>query len=155
MTNQINDWDVMQSGYNDEQLYPEPKQFNLTIEQMRQILDNAPDGAQMWRNMDSVCSPNEILYYAWFGGALLVFDEGLWGKSIYHTGKEYILDQLEMLSDLQKYLDQYTTSKPKQQLEVLDMHDVPCTTQVYELPIQPNFPKAILDAERKCGANHG
>lgn len=23
MTNQINDWDVMQSGYGDEQLYPE------------------------------------------------------------------------------------------------------------------------------------
>lgn len=64
MTNQINDWDVMQSGYSDEQLYP-------------------------------------------------------------------------------------------QQLEVLDMHDVPCTTKVLDLPIQPNFPQAILDAERKCGANHG
>ena len=58
MTNQINDWDVMQSGYSEKQLYP-------------------------------------------------------------------------------------------QQLEVLDMHDVPCTTRVYELPIQPNFPQAILDAERK------
>lgn len=74
---------------------------NLTIEQMREIVDGAPEGAHLWRDMDSICSPNEILYYAWFGGALLVFEEGKgWIKSIYHDGSEYILDQLQELNNL-------------------------------------------------------
>ncbi|WP_407412474.1 hypothetical protein [Acinetobacter sp.] len=30
------------------------------------------------------------------------------------------------------YSDEQLYPKPKQELEVLEMHDVPCTTQVYE-----------------------
>lgn len=75
--------------------------MNLTIEEMREIVDGAPELAHYWRDMDSVCSPNEISYYAWFGGALLVFEDGEgWIKSIYHDGYEYILDQLQELKDL-------------------------------------------------------
>lgn len=79
--------------------------MNLTIEQMRKIVDGAPEGSEYWRDMDSVCSPNEILYYRWFAGALIVHDaEKGWIKSIYHDGNEYILDQLEGLKDLRAAL---------------------------------------------------
>lgn len=71
------------------------------IEKARGIVSGAPNGAHLWRDMDSVCTPNEILYYAWFGGALLVFEDGKgWVKSIYHGDNEYILDQLQDLNDL-------------------------------------------------------
>jgi hypothetical protein len=77
----------------------------LGLEKCKQIVDGAPKGSEMWRDMDSVCSPGEFLYYSWFGGALLVHDpEKGWFKSIYHDGNEYILDQLEGLKDLRAAL---------------------------------------------------
>ena len=86
--------------------------MNLTIEQMREIVDGAPEWSEMWRDMDSVCSPGEVLYYLWFGGALLVHDaEKGWIKSIYHDGNEYILDQLELLSDLKSEIDHHYYSR--------------------------------------------
>ena len=73
----------------------------LGLEKCKAIIDGAPEGSEMWRDMDSVCSPGEVLYYLWFGGALLVHDaERGWIKSIYHDGNEYILDQIEELDDL-------------------------------------------------------
>lgn len=77
----------------------------LGLEKCKQIVDGAPEGSEMWRDMDSVCSPGEVLYYWWFGGALLVHDaEKGWIKSIYHDGNEYILDQIEDLHDLRSAL---------------------------------------------------
>lgn len=86
----------------------------LGLEKCKQIVDGAPEGSEMWRDMDSVCSPGEVLYYRWFGGALIVNDaEKGWIKSIYHDGNEYILDQLEGLSDLRAALADHN-SKPCQ-----------------------------------------
>ena len=80
----------------------------LGLEKCKQIVDRAPEGAEYWRDMDSVCSPNEILHYRWFAGALIVHDaENGWIKSIYHDGNEYILDQLELLSDLKSEIDHH------------------------------------------------
>lgn len=77
----------------------------LGLEKCKAIVDGAPEGSEMWRDMDSVCSPGEVLYYLWFGGALLVHDaERGWIKSIYHDGNEYILDQIEELDDLRAAL---------------------------------------------------
>ncbi len=80
------------------------------IERAKNIVSGAPKNTEMWRDMDSVCSPNEILYYVWFGGALLVFEDGKgWIKSIYHDGEEYILDQLQELNDLRQAIADYNT----------------------------------------------
>ena len=80
----------------------------LGLEKCKQIVDGAPEGAEYWRDMDSVCSPNDILHYRWFAGALIVHDaENGWIKSIYHDGNEYILDQLELLSDLKSEIDHH------------------------------------------------
>lgn len=77
----------------------------MTPEQMQKIVDGAPEGSEMWRDMDSACSPGEVLYYWWFGGELLVHDtEKGWIKYIYHDGNEYILDQLEDFHDLRTEL---------------------------------------------------
>lgn len=76
------------------------------IDEAKRVLSGAPKNAVYYRDMDSVCSPNEILYYAWFGGALLVKDqEKGWIKSIYHTGSEYILDQLEKVEELKQVVE--------------------------------------------------
>lgn len=83
------------------------------IERARGIVDGAPDNSEFWRDMDSVCSPNEILYYAWFGGALLVFDSDKgWIKSIYHDDNEYILDQLQDLNDLRTAIAEHDNLQP-------------------------------------------
>ena len=80
----------------------------LGLEKCKAIVDGAPEGAEYWRDMDSVCSPNEILHYRWFAGALIVHDaEKGWIKSIYYDGNEYILDQLELLSDLKTQIDHH------------------------------------------------
>ncbi len=76
------------------------------VDKAREVVEGAPDKSVYYRDMDSVCSPNEVLYYAWLGGALLVKDEEKgWTKSIYHTGEEYILDQLEKLDDLKRLVE--------------------------------------------------
>ncbi|WHP06784.1 hypothetical protein QLH32_04750 [Acinetobacter corruptisaponis] len=76
------------------------------VEKAREVVEGAPENSVYYRDMDSVCSPNEVLYYAWFGGALLVKDEEKgWTKSIYHTGEEYILDQLEKIDDLKRLVE--------------------------------------------------
>ena len=82
----------------------------LGIEKCKAIVDGAPEGAEYWRDMDSVCSPNEILYYRWFACALIVRDtEKGWIKSIYHDGSEYILDQLQDLKDLRTAIANHGT----------------------------------------------
>ena len=81
----------------------------LGLEKCKAIVDGAPEGAEYWRDMDSVCSPNEILHYRWFAGALIVHDaEKGWIKSIYHDGYEYILDQLQDLKDLRTAIANHT-----------------------------------------------
>ena len=76
--------------------------MNLTIEQMREIVDGAPRGAEKWRDMDCVCSPNGILYYAKSPHFWVVWDieKKCWAVSIVHDGYEYILEQLQDLKDL-------------------------------------------------------
>lgn len=134
----LTDWDVMQSGYSEKQLYPQ--QFNLTIEQMRQILDNAPDGATGFMNVEDDKYNCYVKFtsewskqnkHAYWGKDALT-GEYRWSFMANMFGGHDLTCGLVELSDLQKYVDQYTTSKPKQQLEVLEMHDVPCTTVVIE-----------------------
>ena len=74
----------------------------LGLEKCKQIVDGAPRGAEKWRDMDSVCHPNEILYYAKGPHFWVVWDveKSCWVVSIIHDGSEYILDQLQDLSDL-------------------------------------------------------
>lgn len=64
-----------------------------------EIKRNAPEGAQYWRDMDSVCSPNEILYYCCAFGVWLVFNDekDIWEQSIIYPDGEYILEQLKPL----------------------------------------------------------
>lgn len=76
------------------------------VERAREVVKGAPEGAQYYRDMDSICHPNEVLYYAWFGCALLVIDEHEgWVKSIYHNGAEYIEDQLADLKELKRLVE--------------------------------------------------
>lgn len=85
-----------------------PEQFicEQGLEKAREVVEKAPDRASYYRDMNSVCSPNEILYYVWFGCALLVKDQDKgWIKSIYHKGNEFILDQLEPLHVLRIKID--------------------------------------------------
>lgn len=81
----------------------------LGIEKCKAIVEGAPRGAEKWRDMDSVCSPNEILYYAKGPHFWVVWDveKKCWVVSIIHDGDEYILDQLELLSDLKAQIDQH------------------------------------------------
>lgn len=74
----------------------------LGLEKARAIIDCAPRGAEKWRDMDSVCHPNEILYYAKGPHFWVVWDveKNCWVVSIIHDGDEYILDQLQDLSEL-------------------------------------------------------
>ena len=81
----------------------------LGIEKCRAIVDGAPRGAKKWRDMDSVCSPNEILYYAKGPHFWVVWDveKNCWVVSIIHDGDEYILDQLQDLNDLRTAIAAY------------------------------------------------
>jgi hypothetical protein len=77
-------------------------------ERAKSVVNNCPKNGMFYRDMDSVCDPLGILYYAWFGCSLLVLDEDKgWIKSIYHDGNEYIADQLESLDELRKEILQY------------------------------------------------
>ena len=88
----VTDWDVMQSGYSDEQLYPKQHSFK-----------------------------DQIDFY-WYG----------------HSGEE----ELALWVELQKERieggacltgnEVSMVNHPVQVLEVLEMHDVPCTTIVIE-----------------------
>jgi len=73
------------------------------------IVDGAPRGAEKWRDMDSVCHPNEILYYAKGPHFWVVWDveKNCWVVSIIHDGDEYILDQLQDLSELRTAIADY------------------------------------------------
>ena len=76
------------------------------VEKSREVVSGAPEKSVYYRDMDSVFSPNEVLYYAWFGGVLLVKDEKKgWTRSIYHTGEEYILDQLGRVDELKRLVE--------------------------------------------------
>lgn len=70
--------------------------MKVISEEMR---NNIPEWATHWRDMDSWCSPNEILYYCCVFGIWLVWDvEKLsWKRSIIHDGDDYILEQLKPL----------------------------------------------------------
>ena len=74
----------------------------LGLEKCQAIVDGAPRGAEKWRDMDSVCHPNEILYYAKGPHFWVVWDveKSCWVASIIHDDSEYILDQLQDLRDL-------------------------------------------------------
>lgn len=74
----------------------------LGLEKCKQIVDGAPRGAEKWRDMDSVCHPNEILYYAKGPHFWVVWDveKSCWVVSIIHDDSEYILDQLQDLRDI-------------------------------------------------------
>lgn len=115
MTNQIeNDWDVMQSGYSDEQIYPEPKQFDLTIEQMRQILDNAPDGATGFIHVEDDKYNCYVKFtsewskqnkHAYWGKDALT-GEYRWSFMANMFGGHDLTCGLVELSELQKHIDQ-------------------------------------------------
>lgn len=81
----------------------------LGFEKARVIVDGAPRGAEKWRDMDSVCHPNEILYYAKGPHFWVVWDveKNCWVVSIIHDGDEYILDQLQDLSELRTAIADY------------------------------------------------
>ena len=84
----------------------------LGIEKARAIVGGAPRGAEKWRDMDSVCHPNEILYYAKGPHFWVVWDveKSCWVVSIIHDDSEYILDQLQDLRDLRTAIAEH---KPK------------------------------------------
>lgn len=81
----------------------------LGIEKCREIVEGAPRGAKKWRDMDSVCSPNEILYYAKGPHFWVVWsiEKNCWVVSIIHDGDEYSLDQLQDLNDLRTAIAAY------------------------------------------------
>lgn len=109
----VTDWDVMQSGYGDEQIYPQ--QFNLTIEQMRQILDNAPDGATGFIHVEDDkyncyvkftpewSKQNKHAY--WANDAFT--GEYRWSFMANMFGGHDLTCGLVELSELQKHIDQY------------------------------------------------
>lgn len=81
----------------------------LGLEKCKAIVDGAPRGAEKWRDMDSVCSPNEILYYAKSPLFWVVWEveKRCWVVSIIHDDSEYILEQLQSLEELKSQIDQY------------------------------------------------
>lgn len=81
----------------------------LGLEKARAIVEGAPRGAEKWRDMDSVCHPNEILYYAKGAAFWVVWDieKKCWMVSIIHDGDEYILDQLQDLKNLRTAIADY------------------------------------------------
>ena len=83
----------------------------LGLEKCKAIVDGAPMGAEKWRDMDSVCSPNEILYYAKGPHFWIVWDveKKCWAVSVIHDGDEYILDQLQDLKDLRTAIADHST----------------------------------------------
>jgi len=82
---------------------------HLGLEKARAIVDGAPRGAEKWRDMDSICHPNEILYYAKGAAFWVVWDieKKCWMVSIIHDGDEYILDQLQDLKSLRTAIAEY------------------------------------------------
>ena len=68
----------------------------MSIEEIRK---GAPIEATHWRDMDSICSPNEILYYCNAFGVWCVWCvvKKKWLKSIMHDDNDFILDQLKPL----------------------------------------------------------
>lgn len=83
------------------------------LNRARDVIKQASDYAVYFRDMDSVCSPNEVLYYLWWDGELITFDtEKLrWVKSIYHDDNKYILDQLCELSELKRIIESHDLVK--------------------------------------------
>lgn len=83
------------------------------LNRARDVIKQASDYAVYFRDMDSVCNPNEVLYYLWWDGELITFDtEKLrWVKSIYHDDNKYILDQLCELSELKRIIESHDLVK--------------------------------------------
>lgn len=52
------------------------------INRAKEVIADTPKRAEYYRDMDSVCDPNEVLYYVWFGCKLLVFNGDKWELSI-------------------------------------------------------------------------
>ncbi|WP_227614515.1 hypothetical protein [Acinetobacter sp. 'aerobic (ED)'] len=98
------------------------------VDRARDVVKGAPKGAQYYRDMDSICHPNEVLYYAWFGCALLVIDEHEgWVKSIYHNGAEYIEDQLADLKELKRLVESVDLVESWGGIEAVKRYDLePC-----------------------------
>lgn len=76
------------------------------IEKCKFILDNAPEGAEMWWDLPLFHTTCSVLYYRWLSDDLFLFDEKEgWIKSVYHDGCDSISDQLELLSELGTAID--------------------------------------------------
>ena len=139
------------------------------LNRARDVIKQASDYAVYFRDMDSVCSPNEVLYYLWWEGELITFDtEKLrWVKSIYHDDNKYILDQLCELSELKRLIYSHEfveymggVDKAKRDADQLEksarfMH---CMSRVADISIEPvdeneirgqaaRLKKAIADVE--------
>ena len=81
----------------------------LGLEKCKAIVDGAPRGAEKWRDMDSVCHSEEIIYYAKGPHFWVVWDveKKCWVVSVIHEGDEYILDQLQDLKNLRTAIAAY------------------------------------------------
>ena len=79
------------------------------VEKARVIVEGAPETSQFWRDMDSICSPNEILYYVEGPLFWIVWDveKQKWVESIISEGSEYIIEQLQSLDELRTAIEHY------------------------------------------------
>ena len=100
----------------------------LGLEKCKAIVDGAPRGAEKWRDMDSVCHSEEILYYAkgphfWVVWAV---EKKCWVVSVIHEGDEYILDQLQDLKDLRSAISNHSVT-PTDMVTDIRNHIIPLT----------------------------
>lgn len=79
------------------------------IEKAKAIVEGAPETSQFWRDMDSICSPNEILYYVEGPLFWIVWDveKQKWVESIISEGSEYIIEQLQSLDELRTAIEHH------------------------------------------------
>ena len=79
------------------------------IEKAKAIVKGAPETSQFWRDMDTICSPNEILYYVEGPLFWTVWDveKQKWVESIISEGSEYIIEQLQSLDELRTAIEHH------------------------------------------------